>query len=243
MIKKINGMQLEKQYGGKTVLSCSLQVDSDGIFCIIGPNGSGKSTLLRIISLLEKPDSGELVIADHSQSFVNPFENLNLRRKIVLVSSHSRLFHDTVFNNVVYGLKLRKKDHRNLREQVERTVKMVGLTHKINTIATDLSSGEQQRTAIARALVLDPDVLFLDEPTVSLDPENTKLIENLILDWNKKEGKTIVLVTHSLFQAQTLSDFIIFMYQGKIVELSETKNFFRAPRTELGQQFISGKIY
>ncbi len=243
MVEKIHGLNLQKQYAGNTVLACSLEIHREGIFSIIGPNGSGKSTLLRILSLLEKPDAGEVRVSVQSETLVNPFDNLNLRRKIVLVSSHSRLFHDTVFNNVGYGLKLRKENRAKLREKVEAAVTMVGLQEKIAMMTSTLSSGEQQRTAIARALVLDPDALFLDEPTVSLDPENTKLIEKQVLSWNKNNGKILVLVTHNLFQARTLSDFVIFMYQGKVVELTKTSVFFNKPQTELGRKFISGEIY
>jgi tungstate transport system ATP-binding protein len=119
----------------------------------------------------------------------------------------------------------------------------VGLDEKANRKAHELSSGEAQRLAIARAIVVNPDILFLDEPTASLDPDNTKIIEKIIHTRNSRSERITIMVTHNLYQAKSLSDFVIFMYKGRIMEFSAAEPFFKKPETELARKFVFGEVY
>ncbi len=169
---------ITKSYNGKIVLDgCSFSFEKSGVYVLMGPNGSGKSALLRICALLETPDNGEVVYYEDGKVVEN---NLNLRRRITLLLPNIGIFNTKVFKNVAYGLTIRGMNKRETKERVEKTLDFVGLLHKKNQNALSLSSGEAKRMGIARAIVLEPEVLFLDEPTTSVDQENTKIIEILI---------------------------------------------------------------
>jgi tungstate transport system ATP-binding protein len=139
---------------------------------------------------------------------------------------------------VAYGLKLRKIPKEEIRERVKCALHDVRLPGKEYMHPGELSSGEAQRLALARAFAIDPDILFLDEPTASLDPENTRIIEDIIAEWRSKSDKIVALVTHSLAQAKVLSDRVIFMQKGRIEEFSDTALFFNRPSTQLAQKFV-----
>ncbi len=243
MIEKIKAHDIRKQYNSRFALECSLEIQSGLLYTIVGPNGSGKSTLLRILGLLERPDSGSVLYCNNGESVSCLHDIMNYRRKAVLVPTKAGLFNETVFDNAAYGLKLRNTGRHEIRERVMNVLRDVGLNGKEKMNARELSSGEAQRLALARAFAIDPDVLFLDEPTSSLDPENTKTIENIIADWRLKPDKIIVIVTHSLPQARALSDRVIFMYKGKIEEFSDGKHFFENPSTVLARKFVFGEFY
>lgn len=243
MIERIEASGITKSYNGKTVLSCSLGLEKGVLYSVIGPNGSGKSTLLRLLSLLERPDSGSVLYAEDGRELLNPFDDIKTRRKAVLVTAKAGLFNDTVYNNAAYGLAKRGYPEREIREQVLKTLSEVNLYDKKKERAHSLSSGEAQRLAIARALVLKPDVLFLDEPTASHDPKSTRHIEGIISAWKEESEGIIVVVTHSMFQARRLSDVLIMLYEGGIAEVAPTKSFFEAPSSEAGRMFVSGEIY
>lgn len=243
MIERLEGLNLRKQYNAKFILECSLDVKKGPLYTIVGPNGSGKSTLLRILSLIEPPDSGNVIYHNDGSSLSNPYEYIEIRRKAVLVATRSSLFNETVYDNIAYGLRLRKMGRGEIRERVMKSLHNVRLDGKEYRNAHELSSGEAQRIALARALVIDPDILFLDEPTASLDPENTMLIEETIKSRQRNSGNITIMVTHSLPQAKSLADFVIFMYEGKIVEFADAATFFEKPSSELAQKFVSGEVY
>lgn len=231
---------ITKSYNSKVVLNnCSIAFERGRIYCIIGPNGSGKSTLLRISALLEQADKGEVIFHDGDKRLDGSIE---LRRRITLVFPKGGLFNTTVFNNSAYGLSLRKIDKKDIKKKVEAVLKGVGLFDKMNQNALTLSSGEAQRLALARALALEPDILFLDEPTASLDPGSGIIIENIINNLRKKRHMTIIMATHNLFQVQRLADEVIFLYNGEVVETANVKDFFENPKDERTLQFINGEI-
>lgn len=212
---RLDVLNISKSYTGKPVLKdCSFSFDKAGVYVLMGQNGTGKSTFLRICSLLEQPDSG----AVHYLSGDNiAIKDVELRRKITLVLPKVWLFNTTVFKNTAYGLKLRGVKGRKLDDRVERTLDFVGLSHKRSQNALTLSSGEAQRLGIARALVVEPEILFMDEPTASMDEENTRIIEDMISNM-KKEGRSIVIITtHDGAQAERLTGRILLMQEGKIV--------------------------
>lgn len=207
---------IEKGYDSKPVLKDSSFFFSEiGTYVLTGPNGSGKSTFLRICALLEDADRGEVAFYSGEDLLKKDIE---LRRRMTLVLPRVGVFNATVFQNVAYGPKIRGMRREEIMARVERTLKLVGMTHKKNQNALTLSSGETQRLGIARALAVDPEVLFLDEPTASTDQENTEIIESIVLTM-KKEGRTMVIMTtHDPDQAERLADRLLVMREGKIVE-------------------------
>lgn len=243
MIEKIEAHNIVRRCNPKFALECSLDIRRGALYTIIGPNGSGKSTLLKIISLNDRPDSGTVNYWTGASPVPDAFDNIVLRRKAVLVPTRAALFNETVYDNVSYGLMLRKVEKREIRERVMQALDDVGLSGQADSDARVLSSGEAQRLALARALALRPEALFLDEPTASLDPDNTKIIEDIINTRVKHSGMITVVVTHNLNQAKSLGDFVIFMYGGKVIELSETASFFEGPSTEIAKKFVLGEIY
>lgn len=243
MIEKIEAQDIKKRYDSGFALECSLSLQRGVLYSVVGPNGSGKSTLLRIMGLLDRPDTGSIIYDNGKRSFPGPFRDIRLRRQVVLVPTRAILFNETVYDNAAYGLRLRNFAKNHISERVLTSLDEVGLSGRGNAHAYELSSGEAQRLALARALALDPAVLLLDEPTASLDPDSTRTIEDIIRRKVKNSGKITVIVTHNLNQARSLSDSVIFMYKGRIMEISGPSVFFKEPATELARKFVFGEIY
>lgn len=241
---KLSILNITKIFNGiKALDNCSFSFHQTGIYTLLGPNGSGKSTLLRICALIEKPDSGEVNYYEDTSG--KPFiseSSTDVRRKITLVLPKVGVFNTTVFNNVAYGLKIRGMENRKIRDKVKESLKFVGLHDKYNHNALTLSSGETQRLGIARAIVIEPEILFLDEPTASLDPHSTAMIEEMIFKLKNENRITIVMVTHNIFQSQRLADIALFMYNGRIVAHAPNKEFFENPKDERAYKFITGQM-
>lgn len=205
-----------KDYTGRTVLKdCSYAFNGRGTYVLMGPNGCGKSTFLRICSLLEPPDSGELLFMDGEKPLI---QDIALRRRMTLVLPRTGVFNTTVFNNVAYGLKVRGMDSGRTNEAVNRALDVVGLGHRKKQDARTLSSGETQRLGIARGLAIEPEILFLDEPTASVDEENTAIIESIIGRLRKGGRTTVIMTTHDKDQAERLADTLLLMKDGGITE-------------------------
>lgn len=243
MIVRLEALDIKKRFNSRFELSCSLNIEKGPLYTIVGPNGSGKSTLLGILSLIEMPDSGKVNYYDDNTPISNPWDRIDIRRKAVLVPTRAALFNESVFSNAAYGLRLRGFRRDGMRERVFDALKAVQLEERAKCNALELSSGEAQRLALARALVINPDILFLDEPTASLDPDNSRIVEEIISGWRRKSNKIVVIVTHSLHQAKALSDIVVFMYKGEIIENSPVDSFFDKPSTDLAQKFINGEVY
>ena len=207
---------IRKEYEGRTALKdCSYAFASGGVNVLMGPNGCGKSTLLRICSLLEEPDGGELIYSDNGSPLV---PDMRLRRRMTLVLPRTGVFNTTVAKNIAYGLMIRNVPFAERDAKVEQALAFVGLAHKKMQNALTLSSGETQRLGIARALAIGPEILFLDEPTASVDEENTGIIE-AIIGAMKHDGRTMVIMTtHDRDQAGRLADRLLIMSEGKISE-------------------------
>src|SRR4030043_1554840 len=204
-----------KSYDGKPVLQdCSYSFEKSGTYVLMGPNGSGKSTFFRICAFLEEPDRGEV---NYLSGGILMGKNIELRRRITLLLPKVGVFNTTVFKNVSYGLIIRGISRDEITEKADNVLDFVGLIHKKNQKALTLSSGEMQRLGIARAMVVEPEILFLDEPTASVDQENTEILEDIILRM-KRMGKSIVVITtHDMNQAKRLADWLIWMKEGKII--------------------------
>jgi tungstate transport system ATP-binding protein len=212
---------IRKDYDGRPVLKdCSCAFGGSGAYVLMGPNGCGKSTLLRICSLLEQPDGGDLLFQDNGAPLV---QDIALRRRMTLVLPRTGVFNTSVLRNVAYGLMVRGVPAAGIEEQVAKALSFVGLDHKKKQNARTLSSGETQRLGIARALAIEPEILFLDEPTASVDEENTAIIESIIGNL-KKDGRTMVIMTtHDRDQAERLADRLLVMKEGEIHEASAMK--------------------
>ena len=231
---------INKSYSRLPVLkACTFSFDKRGIYVLIGPNGSGKSTFFRICSLLEDPDSG---VVNYFSGDSNVKKDISLRRRISLVLPKIGVFNTTVFKNVAYGLKIRGLSKREMRKRAEQALELVGLVHKRNMNALALSSGETQRLGIARAMAIEPEILFLDEPTASLDPHSTTIIEETIQKVREEKKITIIMITHNVFQAQRLADTVLFMYEGIIVDYGASKEFFKRPKDDKAYRFITGQM-
>jgi len=233
---------LTKRFGERQVLHVdSLAIAPGRIMGIIGPSGSGKSTLLRILTLLESPTTGE-ILYDGRPAPQQQTEQLALRRKMTMVFQKPVLLNRSVFDNIAFGLRARGLTNAEIRERVEPILQEIGLAELSRQNARTLSGGEAQRVAFARALVLRPEILCLDEPTANLDPANVELLEGMVRTLNHDCGTTILVVTHNLFQAKRLAHNVAFLYQGVLIEAGETAQIFRSPAREETRSFVEGKM-
>lgn len=209
---------LRKAYNGRDVVAgCSFAFDRPGVYVLTGPNGCGKSTFLRLCALVEPPDSGSVRFFSGGEPAP---PDLCLKRRITLVLPKVGVFNTTVFRNVVYGLLLRHVPKEAAREKGAAALDFVGLGGKGGRNALTLSSGETQRLGIARALAIEPEMLFLDEPTASVDRHNTALIEDIVRHMKQRRKTIVVMTTHDLAQAGRLADRLLAMDDGILSPLS-----------------------
>ncbi|MBE3092604.1 MAG: ATP-binding cassette domain-containing protein [Chloroflexi bacterium] len=209
---------LKKIYNNKTVLDIDyLGFQESTIYAIVGPNGSGKTTLLNILNLLVKPDKGQIFFRD--QEIINNSDSkiLEIRRKMTLVDQDPFLFQSTVYSNVAYGLKVRSLSSIVQQNRIKNALEMVGLSGFEDRKVDQLSGGEAQRVVIARALVIEPEILFLDEPTASIDQRHIDIVERIIKKIKEKIKTTVIFSTHDLSQAYRLADEVISILEGKII--------------------------
>lgn len=228
-----------KCYNDRRVLEVDRLVVYRGeILGIVGPSGAGKSTLLRLLNFLEPPTSGELRFTHYCSNGTAP--PLEIRRRVTTVFQRPVLLQRSVFENVAYGLRLRGE--RNVAPRVQAMLQRLGLRELAHVPAHTLSGGEAQRVAVARALIIEPEVLLLDEPTANLDPYNVQLIEEIVQRVNRERGTTVVWVTHNIFQARRLAHRVAFLLSGKLVEVAPTQRFFEAPADPRTRAFVRGEM-
>ena len=233
-VYELSGIQ--HQYGGRLVLDIDrLDVRSGEILAIVGPSGAGKSTLLRLLQFLERPVRGSIVF-DGLPAGTGP--TLEARRRVTTVFQHPLMLDRSVGDNVLFGRRLRR---RSGSPDVEALLDQLGLAPLVREPARTLSAGEAQRVALARALACEPDVLLLDEPTASLDPQNVATVEQIIHDCHRR-GLTIVLSTHLFFQARRLADRAGLLLNGRLVEVAPTAEFFERPADRRTRAFLSGEM-
>lgn len=217
--------------------SISLEIRKGDLLAFIGHNGSGKTTLLRILASLELPTSGRYLYRGEE---INELYDLN--KRATLVFQKSTMFNSSVEDNIAYGLKVRDFSRSEVESKVSEALELVKMQDHASKNAKDLSGGEQQRVALARAFVIDPDLLLLDEPTSNVDPGNAKIVEEAIKEIVEKNDTTVVLATHTLFQAKRLSNRTAHLYDGKILEEGKTEELFENPKHEKTKGFVSGEL-
>ncbi|MDP2945239.1 MAG: ATP-binding cassette domain-containing protein [Atribacterota bacterium] len=210
---------LKKVYNGKIVLDVdNLNFQEGKIYAIVGPNGSGKTTLLNILNLLEKPDEGQIFFYDQAITNKSNSDTLEIRRRMTLVNQDPFLFRSTVYDNIAYGLKIRSISSKVQKSRIRSALNIVGLSAFKDRKANQLSGGEAQRVVIARALVIEPEVLFLDEPTANIDQKHIDVVERIIKKIKKEIKTTVIFTTHDLSQAYRLADEVISLLDGKIIK-------------------------
>ncbi|ABG95273.1 MULTISPECIES: amino acid ABC transporter ATP-binding protein [Rhodococcus] len=238
MAVSLTGTDLHLAFGTNKVLrGVDLHVDAGDTVTVIGPSGSGKSTLLRVLNRLHEPDQGDVLLDGKSVLKDNPDK---LRQRIGMVFQHFNLFpHKTVVDNIALGpRKLKGMSKDEARSLALEQLELVGLANKADSRPGNLSGGQQQRVAIARALAMKPEVMFFDEATSALDPELVKGVLALMADL-AKGGMTMVVVTHEMGFAREVSDTVLFMDHGAVVETGKPDQLFDNPETERLQQFLS----
>jgi tungstate transport system ATP-binding protein len=214
----------------------ALDIFAGEVLAIVGPSGAGKSTLLRLLNFLEAPTAGSLRYAGHLVGQEPPLEAL---RQVTTVFQRPIMLSGSVRDNVAFGLRLRGPAAPG---RVDGALARVGLSDLAGQPASALSGGEAQRTALARALVVEPRVLLLDEPTANLDPYNVGLLEDLIRADNAARGTTVVVVTHNVFQARRLATRVAFLLSGSLIEAAPVETFFNAPEDARTAAFVRGEM-
>ncbi|MGK8511261.1 amino acid ABC transporter ATP-binding protein [Nocardia asiatica] len=238
MSASLTGTGLHLTLGHNHVLrGIDIHVDAGKTATVIGPSGSGKSTLLRVLNRLYEPDRGDVLLDGKSVLTENPDR---LRQRIGMVFQHFNLFpHKTVAENVALGpRKLRGLSKDEARALAVEQLETVGLADKADTRPVNLSGGQQQRVAIARALAMRPEIMFFDEATSALDPELVKGVLALMADL-ASGGMSMVVVTHEMGFARTVSDSVVFMDQGQVVETGTPDALFDDAQTPRLRKFLS----
>ena len=229
---QIKNLHVSKQ--GTTLLDdVTLTIESDDVTIILGPNGAGKSLLLRTAHGLETPTKGSLKWHTHIPLPEDSWRAYIFQKPVLLRRS--------VRANLEYVLSLHGKNKANYSSLINDALEHTGLSQLAERNARVLSGGEQQRLNIARAWVLQPKVMLLDEPTAELDPSGTAAVESLI-ETIAQQGTKIIMTTHDLGQAHRLANDILFLHQGKLVEHTLTADFFTNAKTKTAQNFIAGKL-
>lgn len=245
---KVENLML--RYGELEVLKgIDLEIPENTCFAIMGPSGCGKSTLLRVFNRLVEMNPTVKISGDVKLFGTSIFKMdlTKLRREVGMVFQLPNPFpHMSIYDNVAYALKCNgiAKKKKEVDEIVEWALKKSALFEEVKDRlkikASQLSGGQMQRLCIARALALKPKVLLMDEPTANLDPISGGKIEDLIVELKKEY--TVVIVTHSPSQASRVSDFVAFLYMGKVIEVGKTEEVFENPKNELTEKYVTGRI-
>ncbi len=222
---------ITKRYGATTALeNVNLKVEKGEFLTILGPNGAGKTTLLRILACIDKPTTGTLYIDGVK---VNDKNRSRLRKRITMVFQRNVLFSASVYHNLAYGLELRGCSKNEVDGKIRDVLRLVKLEGYEKQPVNKLSGGEQQRVSLARALVLDIDLLLLDEPTANLDPKNISIIEETLTHINQELNTTVIMCTHNVFQAKSITGRAALLLRGKIAEEGTVNELFGNPSDTL----------
>lgn len=244
---KLSNIHKQFRQGGRVITALSgvgLHVPAGQIYGVIGASGAGKSTLIRCVNLLERPDSGSVVVNGQDLTRLSDKALGQARRKIGMIFQHFNLLSSrTVFGNIALPLELEGLPRAQITAQVNELLKLVGLEDKQHAWPANLSGGQKQRVAIARALASRPDVLLCDEATSALDPATTHAILALLKDINRRLGLTILLITHEMDVVKHICDQVAVISDGKLIEQGTVSAIFSHPKTALAQQFIASTLH
>ena len=237
---------LQKTYHGKdglvvkAVQDVSLSIPSNKIFGIIGKSGAGKSTLVRLISLLEKPDSGEVWYGDERVDNLSEKDLIKRRRRIGMIFQNFNLFSSrTAGENVAYPMEICGVSRNKIKARVVEMLELVGLADRIDAPVSTLSGGQKQRVAIARALANQPDILFCDEATSALDPQTTHAILDLIRQIQQKMNLTVVMITDQVEVVRDACSQVAVINDGQVVEQGSVEKIFMEPQSDVTKDFLS----
>ena len=233
---------IHKRFGAHDVLrGVDIAVEQGDVVAILGPSGSGKTTLLRCINFLETADSGEMIFDGERFDLAHTSKKdvQRLRKKTGFVFQNYNLFQNkTALQNVTEGLIIARKTPREQAMEIAMgALSKVGLADRAQSYPSQLSGGQQQRVAIARAIATRPEIIYFDEPTSALDPELTGEVLSVMRDL-AAEGMTMLVVTHEMGFARTVSSRVVFMENGVVVESAPSADFFERPREERTKAFL-----
>ncbi|MDR3291991.1 MAG: ABC transporter ATP-binding protein [Methanobrevibacter sp.] len=229
---KIN--DISKKWKGFEINNLSLEINDNEYFCILGPSGSGKTLLLELISGIYLPDSGEIYLDGENITF-DPLEN----RGIMFVYQNYMLFpHKTVFENIAFGLNIRNVKKDEIKLKVNEMMELLSISHLSNRLPRTLSGGEQQRTALARALILQPKVILMDEPLSALDKKIKEELMKELRNIHEEFDITIIHVTHNFDEALMLADRIAVIKKGEVIQVGNLDDIFRHPSNEFVADFV-----
>ena len=233
---------IHKSFGSLNVLDgVNLSVHKGDVIAILGPSGSGKTTLLRCINFLETADQGTMLFDEKEYDLASMHKNdiRDIRKKTGFVFQNYNLFaNKTALQNVMLGLtSARKMDKKQAEKIGFEMLRKVGMEDRASHYPSQLSGGQQQRVAIARALATNPEIIYFDEPTSALDPELIGEVLNVMREL-ANEGMTMIVVTHEMSFAKEVSNHVIFMEGGKIIEQGTSKEFFENPKQERTREFL-----
>lgn len=242
--KIIEVINLKKQFGNNLILDdINFTINKGEAVSLIGPSGSGKSTILRCIADLETLTGGKILIEGHNlqDKGIDRKIKKELLLKTGMIFQNFNLFpHMTVKDNIVKTLRIVKKTAVKKAEEIaEKVLETVGLADKKNAFPNELSGGQKQRVAIARGLALEPDILLFDEPTSALDPELVKEVLDIIRKLKKERKMTMLIVSHEMKFVREISDEVIVMENGKILEKGSVEKIFENPETQRVKEFLN----
>lgn len=233
----LNGKDVE------ALKNINLNINKGDIFGVIGYSGAGKSTLIRIINLLEKPNSGKIIVNGTVLNDISTKQLREVRSHIGMIFQNFNLMNSIdVYDNIAAPLKNKKLGKKEIEEKVLSLLELVGLSDKVHVYPNQLSGGQKQRVAIARALSCDPEILLCDEATSALDPNTTKSILDLLKKIHEELHITIVIITHQMEVVKNICNRVAIMEKGEIVESGDIVDVFTNPKSSIGKEFVSHSI-
>lgn len=233
--RPVNAQALRMQRNGRVLLSVdNIEVGESGCTVIVGPNGAGKSLLVRTLCNLQQPDEGMVFWARKPPDRAR-------RHKVGLLLQRPVLLQRSALANLIYALRQTGVDTRSSREHAQQALKAAGLSAVADVHSGKLSGGEQQRLALSRALLLEPEILFLDEATANVDPASTLLIEQQ-LKRAMARGLSVVMISHDIGQVKRMADYVVLMHQGNIVEYASKMHFFDQSVNLQTCKWIAGEL-
>lgn len=246
----LEARELNFFYGTKQALfDINIKIPEKKVTALIGPSGCGKSTFLRCVNRMNDLIDGVKTIGSlkffDEEINDNNIDVINLRRKIGMVFQKSNPFPKSIFENVVYGLRIQGFNNKALlAETCQKSLERAGLwkevKDRLHESALGLSGGQMQRLCIARTIAVSPTIILMDEPCSALDPKSTTIIEDLIAELSNEYS--IIIVTHSMQQASRVSDFTAFFYEGRLIEYGATEGVFTTPKNKQTEDYITGRF-